>query len=164
MIMGMKTYNDYKEFLNKKMKMTGIYQPVIIRLLLENDGRVSLQKIAQFIAPLDSEIVGYYVERLKTYPKATLLKHKIADIPKRSSDFRTLEPLEITDVERVKLIEICDKKIADWLEKNPDLERVVAGWGKLRHDMLADHRYCAMCVQSHFSGRGNLTYRDRLRF
>jgi len=62
--------NKLLEFLTEKMKMSGPYQPVIIKCLLENEGKVSIEIIAKELAANDPEAIGYYKEKLKVYPNA----------------------------------------------------------------------------------------------
>lgn len=141
----MNTAAELEEFLTKKMRMAAIYQPVIIRLLLENGGKVDLKQIAEFIAPLDSEIVSYYVARLKEQPREVLKKHGIAEIPRGAEAFQFIQPIALSKKERDTLIEICDAKIHEWLAKHPEIELNNSGWGRIRHEMIASHRYCSMC-------------------
>lgn len=125
--------------------MSEIYQPAVIRTLLKNNGKASLKEIAEFIAPLDEEIVNYYIGKLKINPKEVLQKHGIAEIKPKSNNFTALGEFEYTKEEKEELIALCDQKIHSWLLKNASVEAQYAGLGRLRHHLIADHRYCVMC-------------------
>ena len=46
-------YSRLHDFITKQMRMSHIYQPVMLRVLLENDGRASRRDIAKaFLAKL----------------------------------------------------------------------------------------------------------------
>lgn len=138
-------FSELKNFLSKKMRMSEIYQPAVIRTLLKNNGKASLKEVAEFIAPLDEEIVNYYISKLKIFPKEVLQKHGIAEIKPKSKTFTALGDFDYTDEQKEELIAICDQKIHEWLLKNASVESEYAGLGRIRHHLLADHRYCAMC-------------------
>jgi len=53
------TFSELKNFLSKKMKMSEIYQPAVIRTLLKNNGKASLKEVAEFLAPLAEEVDNY---------------------------------------------------------------------------------------------------------
>jgi diadenosine tetraphosphate (Ap4A) HIT family hydrolase len=139
------TFPELRDFLSKKMRMSEIYQPAVIRMLLKNNGEASLQEIAEFIAPLDEEIVNYYIDKLKDQPKKVLKNHGIAEIKPRSKFFSSIGCLNFSEAERIELIKLCDFKIREWLAKNSSVEAEYRGLGRMRHHLLADHRYCAMC-------------------
>ena len=62
------------------MSMTGPYQPVVIRVLLEKGGQAKLEDIAEFLAGNDPQAIDDYTAKLKIYPKQVLKKHGIAEI------------------------------------------------------------------------------------
>ena len=49
-----------KEFIYNKMSMSHIYQPVMIKTLLQNEGRLTNKIIAQDILSYDFSQVEYY--------------------------------------------------------------------------------------------------------
>ena len=125
--------------------MTGIYQPAVIKFLIKNDGKASLREIAKYLASIDEEIIAYYMQRLKVYPKEVLQKHGVAKIEKGSDSFEVIDGLKIEEKEKQEIEVICDDKIGNWIADNVDVERTSSGWGKIRHQMISDHRFCALC-------------------
>ena len=67
------------EFLSDKMSMTEVYQPAVIRALLENDGVCSKEKLAGRLAEYDASVQSYYEGILMRWPKTTLTKHGIVE-------------------------------------------------------------------------------------
>jgi hypothetical protein len=139
------TFLDLKSFLTKKMRMSEIYQPAVIRMLLKNNGQASLKEIAEFIAPLDQEIVNYYISKLKIFPKEVLKKHGIAEIKPKTNAFTAVGDFTYSEEEKAELISICDQKIREWLEKNASLEEEYAGLGAFATTYLqtTDTALCA---------------------
>ena len=52
--------NKLKDFIENKMSMSHIYQPVMIKVLLENGGSTDKKTIAQNILSYDFSQVEYY--------------------------------------------------------------------------------------------------------
>ena len=80
-----------KDFLLKKMKMTGPYQPMIIRTLLAENGEAEIQKIAQELAKRDPSAIEYYSSKLLRYPREVLAKHQIAVIESGAYKFQGVD-------------------------------------------------------------------------
>ena len=135
--------NKLKVFLQSKMKMSGPYQPVIIKCLLENDGKASLDVIAKELAANDPEAIGYYKEKLKVHPKEVLKNHEIASLEKGS--YKLAVDINLNPEERLELIRIASEKTEEFYTKHPYSDFARHGWGNLRHKMIAEHPFCAMC-------------------
>ena len=57
---------DLEDFIKNKMRMSHIYQPVMLKVLLENDGQASVEQIAKALLGHDQSQVEYYSIRIKT--------------------------------------------------------------------------------------------------
>jgi ATP adenylyltransferase len=135
--------NKLKDFLKSKMKMSGPYQPVIIKCLLENDGQASLDVIAKELSANDPEAIGYYKEKLKIYPKEVLKNHDIASLEKGT--YKLSADIKLTPEEKQELIVLSSNKMEEFYTKHPYSDFARHGWGNLRHKMISDHPYCTMC-------------------
>ena len=51
---------DLMHFISKQMRMSHIYQPVMIKALLENGGQATTQEIATSLLAYDQSQVEYY--------------------------------------------------------------------------------------------------------
>lgn len=122
------------------MKMSGLYQPVIIKQLIQNDGKASLESIAKELATLDEEAIEDYVQKLKVHPKAVLKKHGIAEIQDNSYELR----IELGDTKN-NLLSLCQEKIETFMEQRGIEPGRSAGWGIKRVKLLRDHPYCTLC-------------------
>lgn len=148
---------DFKtlfHFIDKKMKMSHIYQPVMIKILLKSKGKASISKIAEELLAHDQTQIEYYIDVTKNMVGKVLSKHKIVE---KDGDFfylNNFSKLSSSQVE--KLYEICEKKLEDYIKKRGEkiwAHRRLSGPvpGSLRYEVLkrAKHR-CELCGISAF--------------
>ena len=142
---------NLKAFIEKDMRMSHIYQPVMIWTLLNSGGRASIQDIAKEIAGYDQAMLEYYQERVKTMVGKVLTKNKIAVRPKEDKQcFELVAAHNSDEVEELK--QLCEEKIAAYIEK-----RKVDIWdhrrntrrpvpGSVRYQVLVNaHHRCELC-------------------
>ena len=55
------TFSDLKDFLINRMRMSHIYQPVMLMTLLKNGGVASVESLAKDLLINDQSQMGYYV-------------------------------------------------------------------------------------------------------
>lgn len=81
------TFEDLKDFLENRMRMSHIYQPLLIRNLIDAGGSATLRQLAlNFLAYDESQII-HYEKTLKNMPVKVLSNHSIV---KRDGDFVSL--------------------------------------------------------------------------
>lgn len=134
-----------KEFLEKKMSMSGPYQPVVIKLLLESGGKCSIESIAKFLSSMDLDSIDYYKSKLKIHPKKVLTKHGVANF--ESNMFLLSESMMLSLSETKELIEICNSKIAEYYSRDLQSEQKNSGWGLKRVKLITEKPYCELCGQ-----------------
>ena len=109
-------FEELEFFLKKKMSMTHIYQPSMIKTLLENKGIATTEEIASNFLGHDHSQLKYYKHVVKKWPHRTLKKHNIVSYQR---DTYTLRLDSITDEEKKLLIEICDSRINQFIDNDP---------------------------------------------
>jgi MoxR-like ATPase len=119
-------FKNLQTFLLDKMQMHSNYQPIMIRTLLENNGRASKDIIIQKISELNSLNESNDFRNIPVYD--VLEKHKI--VTKENTDF-ILNINNITKDQRDQLIALCNWKILNIpinleelikvFDKNPEL-------------------------------------------
>ena len=142
---------DLKAFIEEDMRMSHIYQPVMIWTLLNSGGRASIEDIAQEIAGYDQAMLEYYEERVKTMVGKVLIKNKIAVRPKENKQsFELIAAYTSEEVDELK--QLCEAKIGAFIEK-----RKVDIWdhrrntrrpvpGSVRYKVLVNaHHRCELC-------------------
>ena len=104
-----------KNYIQNKMKMSHIYQPVMIKSLINNNGRNNSKNIAKEILSYDPWAIKYYDDIVKLMPGKVLTKN--LEIINRDKNFyflREFNSLSIT--EKNELIRLCDDKINNFLK------------------------------------------------
>ena len=81
------TLSELRIFLTDTMSMSEVYQPVIIKELLENDGTCSKEHLAARLADHDASVQEYYQKILMRWPKTTLTKHGVVEYDQASKSF-----------------------------------------------------------------------------
>jgi predicted metal-binding protein len=93
------------------MSMTANYQPVIIRELLRNGGKASVDSLAVVLISTQDEILKSWKSVLLKWPRKTLVDRGIVAYNKKSKEFELLRyQLSLSEVN--ELIDLCDKRIS----------------------------------------------------
>jgi len=113
-------YNRLKNFLETKMRMSHIYQPLFIQELLKSNGSITLEEIANAFLRYDKSQQEYYAHIVKTMPSKILKRHGIIKQKGRRKYSFTKEFNDITSEEATELIKLCTEKIENFLQKRKD--------------------------------------------
>lgn len=95
------TYEQLLDFIRRHMRMSHVYQPVMIQALLRHGGRCSIREIAQQILRHDESQIEYYGEITKNMVGRVLRSH---DVVARDGDdfvilgFDSLIPEQVADL------------------------------------------------------------------
>lgn len=134
--------SNLRQFLTKKMKMTGPYQPMVIKRLLVNGGKATLNEIAKELSARDPQSIEYFEKRLKVYPKKVLKSHDVAEL--NGHEFILIES-DLSKIEAEQLIQICEEKLESYYAKLPEFDELNDGWGRKRILLIEKHPYCSLC-------------------
>ena len=111
------TFERLKDFIQNRMKLQHIYQPIFIKTLLEHSGSASVTTVAKNFLQYDNSQIEYYEHIVKTMPSRVLRKHNI--IEKIGQNYRLLSPFEDLSQEEAKiLIAYCDDEVSKFLLKH----------------------------------------------
>jgi ATP adenylyltransferase len=133
------------------MRMSHIYQPVMIRELLTRGGKASIRDIAAAFLARDASQLEYYEQVTKDMPGKVLGKHGIAE--RDGEEYRlTIDPSSLSSDERNELIRLCDEKVSAYLQKRGtaayDHRRAALRYlsGSLRYEVLKRAGFrCELC-------------------
>lgn len=135
--------------------MTFIYQPIVIRTLLENGGESSVRDIAQHVLKYDEAQVEYYIQVIKRYPKQVLSQHGVI-VSTAHRSFRLNVEFNVLTCNQIdELLRICDERIQECLVNfkgvvgdhryNPD----ALSSGSIRYEVLKRaNGHCSLCGAS----------------
>lgn len=94
------------------MHMSHIYQPLLIRSLVESGGTATLRQLAVSFVQDESQLL-YYEDRLKKMPLPVLKRHGIVDW---HGKLVTLNVDELSYKEKARIKALCEQKIQEFLE------------------------------------------------
>ena len=145
---------DLHHFISKKMRMSHIYQPVMIKALLQSGGEATTEEIAKALLAYDQSQVEYYSLRTKAMVGKVLTSNGVVEPIKdgrQITGYRLTETVH-TEAQRTALEAMCDEAIRGYIDKRGD-----AIWGhrgpdsgyvsgSIRYNVLkrAKHR-CELC-------------------
>lgn len=111
-------YKEIKLFLNERMRMSHIYQPVMIKKLLDKNGQATDVEIANELLKFDPSQLEYYQNITNNMVGKVLRSHKIVEKNKKVynlTDFDSLSSEQIEDLRK-----ICEHKIDSYIKKRGD--------------------------------------------
>lgn len=111
----MDAYENIKAFLTKEMRQSHIYQPVMIKELLEKGGSSQAKDIAQAILSHDPTQIEYYTQIVRNMPGRVLTRNR--GITTRDGDvYHLIGAGDLSNEQRAELIAICDRSVQANLE------------------------------------------------
>ena len=130
------------------MRMSHVYQPLLIRSLLDAGGKATIRNIATDFAKEDESLIQDYELRIKRMPLKVLKKHGFV---KYENGLVSLSIENLTFDQRARLRALCEKRISQFLFK-----RGIAIWSRgainiepvgesLRYEILKRDRICQLC-------------------
>lgn len=148
------SFEQLAHYIREKMRMSHIYQPVMLEVLLRQGGAASTEDIAKALLSHDRSQVEYYELRTKNMVGKVLTKNDIVAPIKegqRIVGYR-LKTTELSEGELVALTELCQQRLADYVDRRGDDiwdHRGIGGGylpGSARYEVLkrAKHR-CELC-------------------
>lgn len=107
-------FEELKEFLEKKMWLNHIYQPLLLETLLESGGYATIRQLAMAFLAHDESQIRYYENILKKMPIKVLEGHGII---KREGELVNLDlnVRKLTLEQKAELKMICEEKIQEFI-------------------------------------------------
>ena len=110
-------YQELKQYISKGMKMQHIYQPIMIKALLESkEHRASAEDIARQFLINDEPQLQYYKYITKVMPGRVLREHGIVALD-GSSDYILNLRDSLTRGQVSELVQLCNVKINEYEQK-----------------------------------------------
>ncbi|PUB19269.1 diadenosine tetraphosphate (Ap4A) HIT family hydrolase [Yoonia sediminilitoris] len=134
--------------------MSHIYQPVMLKVLLENGGHATVEQIAKALLSYDQSQVEYYSIRTKTMVGQVLTKNGVVTPTKDGTKITgyRLNQEGLTEAERASLSTICDSRLDDFTNSRGDAIWSHRGAGReylpgsIRYQVLKRAKYrCELC-------------------
>jgi len=146
------------DYITQRMRMSHIYQPVMLRELLLSGGEASVEQITRALLSYDQSQVEYYEIRTKNMVGRVLTNNQIVEPIKDGSrivGYRLTEPVKTEAADTEHLIAACNARIAEYIDRRGgDIwqhRSNASGYvpGSVRYDVLKRARYrCELCGAS----------------
>jgi predicted restriction endonuclease len=152
-------HEELVEFITNKMSMQHIYQPLLIKTLVECGGSATVRQIAQAVLSNDESQLHYYEQRIKQMPVEVLKNHGVLE---RDGELVSLNLKKMSLKEKSELLMLCEQKMRGFVQDNDDIweSRITTKEvGELRYEVLKRaNKRCALCGVKD----GDEEYEDRL--
>lgn len=89
-------FEKLRPYLIKNMRMSHVYQPIMIKHLLENNGRAKAEEIAIDLVQNDLSQVEYYTERVNSIVGKVLRKNQI--VVKEKNEYELIGQSELLSI------------------------------------------------------------------
>ena len=146
------TKDELLDFIQNRMRMSHVYQPLLIRLLLESGSQGTVRQLALGFVGVDEAQIRLYEERIKKMPVRVLRSHGIVEV---DGDLVKLNVERLTYEERAELKANCEQKISDFIQQRgldpygPYLLDFASVSEQVRYDVLKrDEGRCVLCGAS----------------
>jgi len=145
------TYKKLNNFISKDMKMSHIYQPLMLIELLKNNGTSTITDVAKALLLKDISQIEYYENITKNMVGKVLTNNrKITTKDKNSYSLLDYDKLSQQEIE--SLINLCVNKISDYTNKRGDdiwsHRKKSKGYisGSTRYEVLKNAKFhCQLC-------------------
>jgi len=107
-------FNDLIDYLLKRMRMSHIYQPLMIRSLVEADGTATIRQLAHAFIIQDESQLRYYEDRIKKMPLRVLKNNGVID---QQGDLVALKTGKLTFEQKAQIKMLCDQKMQEFIVK-----------------------------------------------
>ena len=132
------------------MRMSHIYQPVMLMTLLKEGGVSSIETLSKKLLIEDKSQQEYYGNITRNMVGRVLNNHGI--VQKDGEIFKLRNYETYTEDQRIELIQICQEKLNEYIEKRGkrifEHRRKSAGYisGSIRYNVLKDAKFrCELC-------------------
>jgi ATP adenylyltransferase len=145
-------YKELAEFIEAKMRMSHIYQPVMLMALLENEGKCHENNIAKNLVSHDQSQIEYYTNITNNMVGKVLRNHEIVSRNKITKEYSLADYESLTLPEREHLIELCKQRLSKFIDDRGeaifDHRRKSSGYisGTIKYEILKRAKFrCELC-------------------
>jgi 5-methylcytosine-specific restriction endonuclease McrA len=143
-------FDQLLQFVERDMRMSHVYQPVMLRELLSRNGRATVADIAHALLNEDRSQIEYYSEITKNMVGRVLTNRNV--VKREGSEYSLLGYENLTSEQVQRLQVACEAKLSEYLARRGDAiwehRRRSAGYisGTLRYEVLKNAKFrCELC-------------------
>lgn len=134
------TYGQLLDFIEHRMRMSHVYQPVMLKVLLEAGGKASFKEIAKAILLRDQSQLEYYQSITNQMPGHRLRHHNVVTKVGKEYFLDGFEQLSQSQIQSLK--DACDKRLEEYISKRGERiwkhRKLSSGYisGSLKYEVL----------------------------
>jgi hypothetical protein len=107
-------FDQLVDFLENRMRLSHVYQPLMIRSLVDAGGSATLRQLANAFLLQDESQLLYYEKRIKELPLRVLKKHGVVE---RDGDLLSLAAKKLTLEQKAQVRMLCERKMQEYVQK-----------------------------------------------
>ena len=108
------TYPELIEFIQSTMSMSHVYQPLLIRALVDAGGAATVRHLAQSFLCQDESQLLYYEKRIKAMPVKVLRKHGVIET---DGTLVSLKTPALTLEQQAHVRMLCEQRLQSFVQK-----------------------------------------------
>lgn len=108
------TYEELVDFLERKMSMSHVYQPLLVRALIDAGGVATVRQLAQVFLAQDESQLLYYEKRIKEMPLRVLRRHEVIT---SDGQLVSLNTKNLTLEQKAHIRMICEQRLQSFVQK-----------------------------------------------
>ena len=143
-------FEELLDFIQNKMRMSHVYQPVMVRTLLAHHGEANDETIAKNLLPHDRSQIEYYQQITRNMVGRVLRQRGVVEREGNNYRLSGFEELNPEQIEALR--EACDRKLSEYISKRGNRiyehRRKSAGYisGTLKYEVLKAAKFrCELC-------------------
>lgn len=143
-------FSSLRSFIQSKMRMSHIYQPLMLKTLLSSKGKASVTKIARSLLAEDATQIEYYENITNNMVGKVLRNHQIVGKDGKDYFLKDFESLTKDQIE--ELINLCNEKLEAYIKKRGEKiwshRKLSEGYisGTIRYEVLKRAKlHCELC-------------------
>jgi len=107
-------FKDLINFIENRMSMSHIYQPLLIKSLIEAGGSATIRQLSHNFLSQDESQLLYYEDRIKQMPLRVLKKHGVIS---KNGDLVSLNTGKISLEQKARVKMLCEEKLQEFVAK-----------------------------------------------
>ena len=143
-------FDELEDFVANRMRMSHVYQPIMLMTLLSNRGTASVTDIAKAILDKDQSQIEYYEKITRDMVGKVLRNHSI--VAKDGKRFQLVDFDALSQEQIGHLVALCQKKLDEYIDARGlavwQHRRQSSGYisGTLRYEVLKKSAFhCELC-------------------
>ena len=103
--------DDLCDFIANRMRMSHIYQPLLIKSLIESNGMATTRQLARSFLSQDESQLLHYEKRIREMPVRVLRRHGVVE---RDGEPVSLQVGRLSFSEKARIKALCDRRIQEF--------------------------------------------------